>query len=286
LPGGQTRARHPSPAAQPPGSSLVTITVPRGADRRPVGPVARDVARRHWRASKSDRLVQPWSDTGSARRSPTRRHPVAAAGQDRPVGSRRAFAEAWQRDMATRSRRETHGRRGQATHRLVRYADDFVVMVAGTQGTHRGPGRRGGSGAIHRRATPVGGQDDDRARRRGLRVPRSPHPADHAGVEQGVRPHLATIPTPWSGTRSRLRSRKARARGEPDSVEVARPVRGRAGEPDRQKRQHGAPVRSHLGNAALDESRRRVQQETLGHRAARLTRSTGAAANCSWPTNA
>ena len=43
------------------------------------------------------------------------------------------FAEAWQRDMATRSQRETRRRRGGATYRLVRYADDFVVMVSGTE---------------------------------------------------------------------------------------------------------------------------------------------------------
>jgi len=43
------------------------------------------------------------------------------------------FAEAWQAEMATRSQRETRRRRGGATYRLVRYADDFVVMVAGTK---------------------------------------------------------------------------------------------------------------------------------------------------------
>jgi RNA-directed DNA polymerase len=43
------------------------------------------------------------------------------------------FAEAWQRDMATRPLRESRRRRGHATYRLVRYADDFVVMVAGTK---------------------------------------------------------------------------------------------------------------------------------------------------------
>ena len=35
--------------------------------------------------------------------------------------------------MATRSQRETHRRHGGATYRLVRYADDFVVMVSGTK---------------------------------------------------------------------------------------------------------------------------------------------------------
>jgi RNA-directed DNA polymerase len=43
------------------------------------------------------------------------------------------FAETWQRDMATRTQRETRRRHGNATYRLIRYADDFVVMVAGTE---------------------------------------------------------------------------------------------------------------------------------------------------------
>ena len=40
----------------------------------------------------------------------------------------------------------------------------------------------------------------------------------------------------------------------------------RAGETHHQKRWKGAPVRSHLANTKLDECRRRVQNETLGHR--------------------
>ena len=43
------------------------------------------------------------------------------------------FAEAWERDMATRPKRETRRRHGEATYRLVRYADDFVVLVHGTR---------------------------------------------------------------------------------------------------------------------------------------------------------
>lgn len=43
------------------------------------------------------------------------------------------FAEAWQSDMATRSQRATRRKHGGATYRLVRYADDFVVMVSGTK---------------------------------------------------------------------------------------------------------------------------------------------------------
>lgn len=43
------------------------------------------------------------------------------------------FADAWQREMSTRHGRERRRRQGHATYRLVRYADDFVVMVAGTK---------------------------------------------------------------------------------------------------------------------------------------------------------
>lgn len=43
------------------------------------------------------------------------------------------FAAAWQSDMATRSQRATRRKHGDATYRLVRYADDFVVMIAGTK---------------------------------------------------------------------------------------------------------------------------------------------------------
>jgi transposase len=41
---------------------------------------------------------------------------------------------------------------------------------------------------------------------------------------------------------------------------------GRAGETDRWKQRHGAPVRSHVADRCLDKVRRRVQQETLHHR--------------------
>ena len=41
---------------------------------------------------------------------------------------------------------------------------------------------------------------------------------------------------------------------------------GRAGETHPPKGRQGAPVRSHVANTALDECRRRVQNETLGHR--------------------
>lgn len=43
------------------------------------------------------------------------------------------FAKAWERDMASRTNRETRRRHGEATYRVIRYADDFVVMVHGTE---------------------------------------------------------------------------------------------------------------------------------------------------------
>ena len=41
---------------------------------------------------------------------------------------------------------------------------------------------------------------------------------------------------------------------------------GRAGETDSPRGGHRAPVRSHLGNRAVDEVRRRIQNELTGHR--------------------
>lgn len=47
---------------------------------------------------------------------------------------------------------------------------------------------------------------------------------------------------------------------------------GRPGETDHRKRWHGAPGRSHVANGKLDECRRRVQNETLGHYAGYLVK--------------
>jgi RNA-directed DNA polymerase len=43
------------------------------------------------------------------------------------------FVEAWETAMASRTERATRRNHGHATYRLIRYADDFVVMVAGTR---------------------------------------------------------------------------------------------------------------------------------------------------------
>jgi RNA-directed DNA polymerase len=41
------------------------------------------------------------------------------------------FVRAWRAMGANAGQRGTHRRRGDATYRLVRYADDFVIVVAG-----------------------------------------------------------------------------------------------------------------------------------------------------------
>ena len=80
---------------------------------------------------------------------------------------------------------------GSPTYRLVRYADDFVVLVSGNPGARRGAARRGRDGASPDGAAAVGGEDEDRPHRRGLRLPRVPHPAaPEARHGQAVRLHL------------------------------------------------------------------------------------------------
>ena len=102
------------------------------------------------------------------------------------------FAEAWERDMATRPKRETRRRHGEATYRLVRYADDFVVLVHGTRGARRRAAPRGRSSAVYGGPSAQRGQDECVPHRRGVRLPRLPHPAaSEEGVEQGVRLHVA-----------------------------------------------------------------------------------------------
>ena len=43
------------------------------------------------------------------------------------------FAEAWRAMGSSSAARQAHRRKGHATYRLVRYADDFVILVAGTR---------------------------------------------------------------------------------------------------------------------------------------------------------
>ncbi len=63
----------------------------------------------------------------------------------------------------------------------------------------------------------------------------------------------------------RLHSPAARARGEPDAEEAARPVRGTGGETNPPRGRHRASVRSHIACCCVNKVRRGTQNETLGH---------------------
>lgn len=102
------------------------------------------------------------------------------------------FARLWQTTGRTWAARDWHRRRGGATFRLIRYADDFVVMINGSRhhaeelldevATVLGGGR----------SALVTGQDLHRSHRRGVRLPQLPHPAaPQEGDGQAVRLHLS-----------------------------------------------------------------------------------------------
>jgi RNA-directed DNA polymerase len=83
------------------------------------------------------------------------------------------FAQAWAAMGANSGQRQTRRPRGEPTYRLVRYANDFVILVSGerrAEGTDPEGDRAAGTEA-------VGGEDPGRAQRRGVRVPRLRHSA-------------------------------------------------------------------------------------------------------------
>ena len=61
------------------------------------------------------------------------RHCLAAAGQHRACRCWTSISARNGMPHRTSQRREAHRKRGGATYRIVRYADDFVIMVAGTK---------------------------------------------------------------------------------------------------------------------------------------------------------
>ena len=92
---------------------------------------------------------------------------------------------------ASQTERARRRRHGLPNYRLVRYADDWCLMVAGTKddaealkgGDRRGPDRDG--------PAPVTGKDPDHPHRRGPRLPRLAHPAPpQAGHRPALRLHL------------------------------------------------------------------------------------------------
>ena len=92
------------------------------------------------------------------------------------------FSREWEQQMGTSPRRNARRRRGEANYRLIRYADDFVVVVAGER-CHADRLRQRVTGVL----APMG-----------LRLPRFSHPPDaktrdgqvlrlHRGVQEGDR---------------------------------------------------------------------------------------------------
>ena len=114
---------------------------------------------------------------GHDHRHPPRRHPLARCSPTSPCRSSTSTSPRPGRRWATPTRGAYRRRKGLATYRLVRYADDFVVVGGRHPSRRRGPARRGGSGARSDGLAPVGGEDEDCPHRRGLRLPRLPHPA-------------------------------------------------------------------------------------------------------------
>jgi RNA-directed DNA polymerase len=98
--------------------------------------------------------------------------------------------------MGTSYQRERRRKKGLSNWQLVRFADDFVVMVTGERHHAEAPARGGGDRARTTGAAAVAGENPGRSHRRGLRFSRVPHPQDaetrdaeavrlHRAVEKG-----------------------------------------------------------------------------------------------------
>ena len=97
--------------------------------------------------------------------------------------------------MATAS--AAHRRRGKGlpNWRIVRYADDFVVLVHGTRADVEALREDVAAVLATDGSAAVAGQDPDRAHERGVRLPGVPHPvAPQDGNEQVARLHLHRRP--------------------------------------------------------------------------------------------
>ena len=88
------------------------------------------------------------------------------------------FARLWQTTISpTRVDRSRRRRHGQPIYRLVRYADDFVVLVSGSREHAEAMHDQVGGSPRPDRAATVTGEDRRGPHRRRVRLPRVPHPA-------------------------------------------------------------------------------------------------------------
>ena len=80
---------------------------------------------------------------------------------------------------------------GLPNYRLVRYADDWCLVISGTQGRRGSPAGGDSGGLVHDGSAPVAGEDLDHPHRRGPRVSGLAHPASPQTRHQPVlRLHL------------------------------------------------------------------------------------------------
>ena len=104
----------------------------------------------------------------------------------------------WKPGGTTGTAWQRRSRRGKdlPNWRLVRYADDFVVLTDGpAQPPPAGTARTGRFCACSTGFAPFRRQDPDRAHERGVRLPRLPHPVEtQEGHQQVVRLHLHRRP--------------------------------------------------------------------------------------------
>ena len=78
-------------------------------------------------------LTEEGRQPGDDHRHPPRRDPLTAAGQHRPVRAGRALRRKWEALGPEWTRASSAAAPAAPAMRLVRYADDFVVMVPGTR---------------------------------------------------------------------------------------------------------------------------------------------------------
>lgn len=147
------------------------------------------------------------------------------------------FSAAWAA-MGDSSARHRRRRRGEPTYRLVRYADDFVVLVHGEK--HHAEALRDEAAAVlaPMGPEPVGREDEDLPHRPRFRFPRVSHPAStQTRKREAIRLHLPQQGCARvgqgegahgdpAGTQRATRALAGSARSDPAGVGELLPTRG------------------------------------------------------------
>jgi RNA-directed DNA polymerase len=102
----------------------------------------------------------------------------------------RHFVRIWQREMSPVWRRQYRRRTGRPNYRLVRYADDFVVLVHGTRSEAEAlKAEIARLLAEELKMTPLGREDPHHPHRHRLRLPRPPRPGQDPRRHPPCRAH-------------------------------------------------------------------------------------------------